>query len=359
MSGHTGPVRFGSRDGHGVFHRHRNVPFDRRLGGRRPWRLLAGFVAAVAAVLIAPLAWPVSPAHAQPTPQEIEAEIDQAWRQLAPIIEQHNATREELKDLRRKADRLAEKIVPLQLKVDLAMAEVSEMTVIAYKSGGNISPFHALLTSDSPYMLTGRMALLDQVAQARQRQVAKLVETKEEYEAEKAELDRLVQELAEREAELQARAAEIDAEIERLQALRIRAYGTTNATGNLRPAACPAEYDGGPGSKAAQFACEQIGKPYVWGSAGPDSYDCSGLTMAAWGQAGVSLPHNAAQQRNVTRYVNRSELRPGDLVFYYGDLSHVAIYVGGGWIVDASQPGVPVKMRSIDAPGPIHSYGRP
>ncbi|MDI5938837.1 C40 family peptidase, partial [Micromonospora sp. DH15] len=120
----------------------------------------------------------------------------------------------------------------------------------------------------------------------------------------------------------------------------------------------PASYPGGGAGTAVKFACAQIGKPYVWGAEGPNSYDCSGLMLAAWAKAGVSLPHNAAQQRSVTAKVSRADLRPGDLVFYYSDLHHVGMYVGGGWVVHASRAGVPVKMKRVDD-GPIHSFGRP
>ena len=95
---------------------------------------------------------------------------------------------------------------------------------------------------------------------------------------------------------------------------------------------------------------------------GPDAYDCSGLTMAAWAQAGIKLPHNAKAQRSAVPSISRSELRPGDLVFYYSDLHHVAMYAGyingQHWIVHASRAGVPIKMRLMDN-GSIHSYGRP
>lgn len=299
-----------------------------------------------------------STAYADPTPDEIEAQIDRAWRELAPVIEQHNATRAELEQKREGADELAERITPLQMKVDIAMAEISDMAVHAFKSG-NASTFNVLLSSGSPYTFAEQLTVLDQVSRAQQQQLAKVIESKQEYETEKAVLDELVRELEEAEAELGRKAEQIDAEIDRLQALRIQAYGESGGTGSLRPAACPAEYPGGPGSVAASFACEQIGKPYQWGSTGPGSYDCSGLTLTAWRQAGVHLPHNAAQQRNVIRYVDRDQLQVGDLVFYYGNLSHVGIYVGDGWIVDAPRTGMPVQMRGMDAAGPIHSFGRP
>jgi cell wall-associated NlpC family hydrolase len=309
-------------------------------------------------VLVTLVGLPSGTASADPTPEEIEAQIDAVWRELAPVIEQHNATRIELTEKREKADELAERIAPLQLKVDVAMAEVSEMAAYAFK-GGNASAVNALLSSGSPYTFAAQLTLLDQIARVRQQQIAEVLESKEEYEAQKEPLDRLVAELAELEKELSDEADEIDAEIDRLQALRLRVYGETGGTGELRPAPCPAEYPGGPAGQAVTFACAQIGKPYGWGSSGPDSYDCSGLTSAAWREAGVSLPHNAAQQRNAVRYVDRGDLRAGDLIFYYANLSHVAIYVGDGWMVDAFQPGQPVQMRRIDRPGSIHSYGRP
>lgn len=296
------------------------------------------------------------PARAEPTPQEIEQQIDEAWRELEPVIEEHNATRIELAEREAEAEELAEEIEPLQLQVDLAMAEVSDIAVEAYK-GGTVSAFNALLTSGSPYTFAEQLAALDQVAQGRQQQIAEVVEAKDALAAEQAELDALVTELTEREAELAERAADIDAEIDRLQELRIDAYGEDGGLGDLRPAPCPTSYPGGDAGEVASFACDQIGKPYYWGSAGPDSYDCSGLTMTAWAQVGVNLPHNAAQQRAVTRSIDRSELRPGDLVFY-SNLSHVGMYVGDNWIVHAPQSGEPVRMSPIDR-SPVHSYGRP
>jgi cell wall-associated NlpC family hydrolase len=301
----------------------------------------------------------VSPgaAHADPTPEELEAQIDDAWRDLEPIIEEHNATRIELDDKRDEADALAEKIEPLQVQVDVALAEVADIAVFAYK-GGNTSAFNALLASGSPYVLADQLAVLDQFAKSQQQSIAEVAEIKDEYEAEKADLDAMVAELTVTEEDLAEKADEIDAEIDRLQDLRTQAYGENGGLGELRPAPCPATYPGGAVGDVVKFACAQIGKPYQWGDAGPDAYDCSGLILAAWAQAGVNLPHNAAAQRAALQYVEREDLRPGDLVFYYSDLSHAGIYVGSGWIVHASQSGVPVKMNPLDG-SPIHSFGRP
>jgi cell wall-associated NlpC family hydrolase len=97
----------------------------------------------------------------------------------------------------------------------------------------------------------------------------------------------------------------------------------------------------------------------VWAAAGPGSYDCSGLTLAAWQSVGVSLPHQSRSQRSSMPYVTRANLKVGDLVFYYGDIHHVAIYVGNNKIMHAPSAGDNVRMADMDAAGPINSFGRP
>ena len=98
---------------------------------------------------------------------------------------------------------------------------------------------------------------------------------------------------------------------------------------------------------ALSYALAQVGKSYVYGAAGPSSFDCSGLTMAAWSQAGVSLPHSSSAQYNSGQHISESELQPGDLVFYYSPISHVGMYIGGGKIVNALNPGSGVKVSGL------------
>jgi Transglycosylase-like domain/NlpC/P60 family/LysM domain len=104
------------------------------------------------------------------------------------------------------------------------------------------------------------------------------------------------------------------------------------------------------------FARAQLGEPYTRGGAGPSAWDCSGLVMAAWAQVGVRLPHNAAAQYAATRRIARSQLAPGDLVFYYRPVSHVAVYVGGGRQVAATHTGSAVKLQPIGSN--VAGYGR-
>jgi peptidoglycan DL-endopeptidase CwlO len=95
----------------------------------------------------------------------------------------------------------------------------------------------------------------------------------------------------------------------------------------------------GRGARALAYAKAQLGEPYVRNGDGPSSWDCSGLTMAAWGSVGVSLPHSSGQQYNRGSAVNKADLQPGDLVFFYSDISHVGLYAGNGQVIHAPRPG--------------------
>jgi cell wall-associated NlpC family hydrolase len=115
-------------------------------------------------------------------------------------------------------------------------------------------------------------------------------------------------------------------------------------------------------SAAAQTAVDtamaQRGKPYVWAAAGPGSFDCSGLMMYAYKAAGISLPHSSLQQSKMGQAVSRSELKPGDLIFFYSPVSHVGMYIGNGQMVHAPTSGDVVKVAGIDAVGGITAMRR-
>lgn len=113
------------------------------------------------------------------------------------------------------------------------------------------------------------------------------------------------------------------------------------------PTKKPPKKSSGKGARALAFAKRQLGERYRWGAAGPNSWDCSGLTMKAWASVGVHLPHNARSQFHRGKKVSRSHLKPGDLVFFYSGISHVGIYAGKGKIIHASRPGHPVAYIKI------------
>lgn len=111
-------------------------------------------------------------------------------------------------------------------------------------------------------------------------------------------------------------------------------------------------------AKVLDFARAQIGKPYVWGATGPGSYDCSGLTQAAWRSAGIDLPRTTWDQVEVGTRVSLDDAAPGDLVFFYDDISHVGIYIGDGEMIHAPKPGADVRVESIYYM-PVHGVVRP
>ena len=125
------------------------------------------------------------------------------------------------------------------------------------------------------------------------------------------------------------------------------------AVTSIEPAAAPAisvpaapvpAPTGSGGAEAVAAAVTRLGDPYVWGAAGPSSFDCSGLTMWAWARAGVSLPHYSGAQYSATTHIPMSELQPGDLVFFADPGEHEAMYIGNGQIIEAPHTGAVVRI---------------
>jgi cell wall-associated NlpC family hydrolase len=320
------------------------------------------FVAAVSALLVC--ISPSTHAHAAPPVSQIEAQIDTMWNQIEPVIEQYNSMQTQLNANKAKAAALQQKLQPLQLQVDLAMANVSTIAVQFYK-GSKMSAWNAILSSGSPTTLTDQLSLLNQLAYGERMEINSVAVVRDKYAADKKVLDDLIAQQAPQVNALAAKKKDIEAQIAQLQQLRLQAYGSAGGgTGSLRPVACPVEYVGGAAGRAIQLACQQIGKPYVFATpqnmAGPaSSFDCSGLVAWVWYQAAkVTLAHGARDQYAETTRITRAELRPADLIFFYSDRHHVAIYAGQNWVVHASHAGAPVQMQQLDKMGPINGYGR-
>jgi cell wall-associated NlpC family hydrolase len=322
-----------------------------------------GLVARVSTAVLATCALlaPSTAVYAAPSATEVQAQIDAAWEKLEPLIEQYNGVHSQLKNTQAKAAELQGKIAPLQLQVELALDRVSDIAVRIYK-GGTTSAINAILTSGSPTTLADQLSMLNQLARADSAEVRDVIKVRDQYSSDKAALDTVLKQLAAQDADLAAKKADVEKQIAGLQKLRQQAYGSTGAavaaSGALKPTACPVEAGPGGAGVAATTACNQIGKPYSYGSEGPSSFDCSGLTMYSWRAGGRSLPHNAKAQYQSIKHIGKAELRTGDLVFFYGDIHHVGIYVGGGYMVHAPTTGDRVRMASIDRPGVPTYYGR-
>ncbi|WP_018348190.1 C40 family peptidase [Longispora albida] len=315
---------------------------------RKPFRLLA------AALLAAALTVSLGPgaAYAEPTPAEIAKQIDEQAEKLEKVIEDYNKVGEQLKVTRAKAAQLNEQLKPMQDKVDAARQRIGIVAANAYK-GGNISSTSAMLAASSPKVMVEQLTMLDQFAAGQRRDIEAYTKLKAQYDGEKSKLDLVLGEQTKQEQDLAAQKTKIQEDIKKLEEQKKKA-GVTNPP---QPPAPPAPHLPGPAGKAVDFAYGVIGKPYIFGAEGPNGYDCSGLTLAAWHAGGASLPHNAAMQYSQTSRIGRGDLMPGDLVFSNG-LGHVAIYIGNDQVIHAPQPGQNVKIASITQIGGLYGYGR-
>jgi hypothetical protein len=215
-----------------------------------------------------------------------------------------------------------------------------------------------MLQAGSPKEFADQLLYLDQLAAVQEGQIDDVFNLKLRYDSAKAPIDALDAALSKQDADLAAQRSVIDKKLADLNTLRVAAYGSAGFDTRYRPWTCPSTYLPTKGYKAAAFACSQAGKPYVFGASGPSTYDCSGLTMAAWASVGVYMPHNAYEQMQSMPSVSRANIQIGDLVFYYSDVHHVGIYVGDGHVMVAPQSGDRVRMVDIDR-SPVHSIGRP
>jgi cell wall-associated NlpC family hydrolase len=345
------------------------------LAGRALARSL--FVVVAAGVLVAPAGL----AQADPSPAALQAQIDQGNAKLELVVEQYNAINEDLAATQAALSGLEAKMQPLKANLDQATADVDQMAVDAYKSNGGLREVSVLLSAGSSGTFVDQYATLQQMARNRRHDIANFTAVKHKYDAEKARLDQLLATQNAQKAELATKRAKIEGDIARLDALQrkvdadiARAKAAAEAAAKAKaakakataptppkatpkpPKPSPPPKVSGKAGKAVAYAYAQLGKRYVFGTAGPNTFDCSGLTMMAWKAGGVTLPHNAAQQWGKVRHISRSQLAPGDLVFYNG-LGHVGIYIGNNHIIHAPNSRTVVKIAPVTA-DPIYGYGR-
>ncbi|WP_437011106.1 NlpC/P60 family protein [Streptomyces sp. enrichment culture] len=341
-------------------------------GGRR--LLSRGATAAlVCAILLSP--GPGYAAPDEPGPQDdksiedIRAELDGLYREAEVATEAYNAANEKAAEQEKRLTVLRKDLTRAEKRVkdlrDLAGAAARTQ----YRGGDLAATGIQLLLGDHPDQA------LDEASQARQamRGLVNVSETQktarqelsEQTEAATKELRELKSSRADKAAAKQkiekkiATAERIEAGLEAEQTRRLAALERqrareaearwTQSGGSSGGSAGKGKGSGGaPGggtqasgaaAKAVGFAMAQIGKPYVWGAVGPSSYDCSGLTSAAWAAAGHPIPRTSQAQWGGLTRVSLSSARPGDLIIYYNDATHVGMYIGGGQIVHAPRPG--------------------
>jgi peptidoglycan DL-endopeptidase CwlO len=344
------------------------LPCARRDPHRREPRRLTRALLLTAVVLpLAGLWMAAVPAGAEPASrQSLEQQLDRLNQEADQLVEDYLEQKAVLDSIRKDIAGLRDRTSKAERDYRGLQAAVSAQWTAAYVRGTG-TDIASLLGAGDPTVALQRMQSLELLAQRNEDMAVSLQAARRSYDESRSTLVGAEQRQAAEVARLAARTAKVKDAVRRTEALlarmsatqRARVVGSGPGGGGSTPAAPlpnlpPAS---GAAAKAVAYAKAQIGKPYAYGASGPDSFDCSGLTMMAWAQAGVSLPHSSREQYSVTRRVSRSELRPGDLVFYYSPISHVSIYVGNGMRVTATHTGSTVKLQSLGTS--IVGYGRP
>ncbi|MEU3187075.1 NlpC/P60 family protein [Streptomyces sp. NPDC006923] len=325
-----------------------------------------------------------APAEPKPSVEEVQKKVDDLYRQAGGATQQYNKAKEATEKQRRAVDRALEDVAERADKLNEARRTLGTYAAAQYREGA-VTPTAALMFADSPQSYFDQTQLMDRLGDRQVRAVADfqtqqaaagekraeaakslesltasqaalrtskqnvqrklgaartlLSQLTAEEKARLAALERRKEDEARRKAEAKAKAEE-RARTETEQETQAPSAGT--GSGSAASGSYSAK-----AAKVLAFARSQIGKPYVWGATGPSSYDCSGLTQAAWKEAGVELPRTTWDQVKVGTRVATGDLLPGDLVFFYDDISHVGIYIGDGMMIHAPKPGANVREESI------------
>ncbi|MGH2827413.1 MAG: NlpC/P60 family protein [Actinomycetota bacterium] len=309
---------------------------------------------------------------APPTQDELEAAEDRLHELEAEfeiVVERYNLVNERLGSLQVRISDARAKIDELEKSMAVSEEQAVGLATELYK-GGATESLEAILSSDSLSEIDARVAYLESTDEANSKIFEELAtdkalledtlgdltdaeeqarKSKEELAGLRVDIDAKLADQADEIADLQAQIEEAERLREEREA-RLREQQEQQQQQQSAPAPpAPAPSISGTNSRAGiavNAALSQVGKPYQWGAAGPDSYDCSGLTMWAWAQAGVGLPHNSGMQYGSLPHVSTSSLQPGDLLFFGSPIHHVGMYIGGGQMVEAPYTGSQVRVVS-------------
>ena len=375
-------------------------PAGTRVAGIRTPALATAALTSVA--LLSQSANAAPAADGKPSLEEVEKKVDDLYRQAESATEKYNAAKEKTTKQRKNVDTLLDDVAKRTQKLNAEREQLGSFAAAQYRTGAAAPDTATFLLADSPQdyfdqtQLMGRLTsrqksavddyFTEQSATMKKRQEASksletLTATQSDLQTAKSTVQKKLSDarelLSKLTAEEKARLAAIQKQKEAEAARKAAELAKQQAAEEKAKEEAAAQDSGsssGSGStstsdssyatkaeKALAFARAQIGKPYVWGATGPDSYDCSGLTQAAWKAAGVSLPRTTYDQVNAGTTVSLANAQPGDLIFFYDDISHVGIYIGNGMMIHAPKPGAYVREESVYYGGEsiIHSVVRP
>lgn len=313
------------------------------------------------------------PTQSQAAPEltvdEVRKQVEELYEEAEAPTEEFNAVSAEQEKLQREVDGARDRLARKQQEVNELREQIGPLAAAQYRSGG-IDPSVQLFLSGDPDNYLDQAEILDRTS-SRQADALRAMRTKQrELTQERADAQRRLKALE----ETRARAAEKKDEVQGKLAKARKLLNSLTAQQRARMEAAqerddasagasdsPASYNGpasGRAKTAIEFAYAQLGKPYEWGSTGPNSYDCSGLVGAAWRTAGVSLPRTVKEMYDAGRKVSRSDLQPGDIIYWYNDTQHNGMYVGDGKAVHAPRTGKNIEIVPLDSM-PFFAASRP
>ena len=347
----------------------RNVGRHRAIRTTRPRRYLVGLCTAAVTTLGGLSAAQVGHADPDLTLEEVKERLDELHHDAAEAAERYHQATDELADVERRLAKAQERVKQQEARLKDLITEVGGFAAATYRTGG-IDPTLQVLLADDPEEYLAKASVVDAYSKQQAEQLLAVASQRQRLEQdtlladeELSRLDVIEAQLAEEKAYaekvladeerlLASLQAEERARLERERQEAERAAAAERESRTAERADDPAPTSEAPASGRGQialdFAMAQLGKPYAWGGNGPDAYDCSGLTRAAWAAAGVSLPRSSHQQIGVGTRVSYDQMRPGDLIFFYSPISHVGIYAGNGKMVHAVRSGVPVSLDSLE-----------
>ncbi|NJP50628.1 NlpC/P60 family protein [Streptomyces sp. SBST2-5] len=301
-------------------------------------------------------------ADPQLTPQQAKARVDQLYREAEVATEKYNGAKEKADTARERVRRLQDEVARKQERLNAARSALGSVATAQYRSGG-LDPALQLVLSDDPDGYLDGVAFAERAGSRQNAAVNRVRAQLREIEQLRGAARVELKSLASRQAQLKKHKKTITGKLGEARRLlarltpeqraddgtgRAARAAATGREGLAAPGAATAQAPSPRAAQAVSYAYQKLGSPYVWGATGPDAFDCSGLVQAAYRSAGVSLPRTTYAQINAGRRVARSELLPGDLVFFYSGISHVGIYVGNGQMIHAPNPSAPVRLAPVD-----------
>lgn len=334
-------------------------------GGARPTRTTARIGVTLALASAASFSLLGETGHADPelTPDQVRAKVAALYQQAEQATEDYDGATEQAAGASSAVSALQDELARKTAQLNTTRDALGSIAAAQYRSGG-VDPLLQLALGSTPDTYLARASYLDRAGTEQSQALARLTAQQRDIAETRARAAGKLTALRDAQARVaghkrtvQARLAAAQALLARLTAAQRTAVAAADGPGPASGASAtrdtarvPLTSVAAPSPRAAQavtFAYRAIGLPYVWGATGPGSYDCSGLTQAAWRAAGVSLPRTASTQINAGTRVARSRLQPGDLVFFYAGVSHVGLYIGGGQMIHAPHPGSTVRVAPI------------